>query len=155
MLIYGAVLEICGRGVSCQMQWKAFAIQQSRLNCGAIFMLSRVIEFRKKSQIVNEMKRQKSRQAGWLFWRLYAGYRKIRYILKWIVLSWGKAGLIQMTWGNSVTSFVSMASFKSEVHVWGQRTHLPAHSTHLILITSFFPNDFWVHRHPPTLYCTP
>lgn len=96
-----------------------------------------VIEYRKESQIVNEMKRQKSRQGGWLFWRPYVRYRKIKYILKLIVLNWGKAGQTQMTWGNSVTSFdLPMASFKSEVHVRGQRTHSPAPSTHLILMAS-------------------
>lgn len=41
MLIYGVLLEICGRGVSCQMQWKTLAIQQNCLDYGAIFMLLR------------------------------------------------------------------------------------------------------------------
>lgn len=41
MLIYGALLEICGGGVSCPEPWKTFAIQQNGLNYGAIFMLSR------------------------------------------------------------------------------------------------------------------
>ena len=41
MLIYGALLAICG-GVSCQTQWKMFAVQQNGLNYGAISVLSRV-----------------------------------------------------------------------------------------------------------------
>jgi hypothetical protein len=41
ILIYGALLETFGRVVSCQMQWKTFAIQQNELNYGAISLLSR------------------------------------------------------------------------------------------------------------------
>lgn len=134
MLIYGSLLEICGRGVSCQMQWKAFAIQQNGLNCGAIFMLSRGGRMQEGISDREWKDKNPDRLGG-----CYVGYRKIKYILKLIVLNWGKAGQIQMTWGNSVTSFdLPMASFKSEVHVRGQRTHSPAPSTHLILIASFF-----------------
>lgn len=104
MLIYGALLAICGGGVSCQMQWKTFAVQQNGLNYGAISVLSRVDMTQEgiSDSVIKWTDKNPDRRGACL--RTHICCIKIKHIAKLIVLSWKEKLDKLMTWGTPVTS---------------------------------------------------
>lgn len=144
MLIYGAFAAICGRGLSCQKQWETFATSRMVLTMVPSFCCLKVIWCRKESQ-TNE-KKEKSRQAGWLFWRPYVGYTKNNTFPNWLYLAGEK--LDQFRWlEGTLTSFVQMASLKSEI-TCGVRGLVCLHAPHNSFYCLICSNNSWVQPHP-------
>ena len=139
MLIYGALLAMCGGGVSCQLQWKTFAVQQDGLNYGAISVLSRVDMTQEgiSDSVIKRTDKNPDRQGACL--RTHICCIKIKRIPKLIVLSW-KEKLDKLWWLEGPlwqALMMQRPSSEREIHTWGPGTHLPACSRHFILVASF------------------
>lgn len=155
MLIYGALLAICGGGVSCQMQWKMFAVQQNGLNYGAISVLSRVDMTQEGiSDSVIKWTDKKSRRGACL--RTHICCIKIKHIPKLIVLSW-KEKLDKLWW---LEGPLWQALTMQMALIWVWNPHVGPRDPFACMLQTLLPccficsDDPWAQLHPPSLYPT-
>lgn len=156
MLIYGALLAICG-GVSCQTQGKMFAVQQNGLNYGAISVLSRVDMTQEgiSDSVIKWTDKNPDRRGTCL--RTHICCIKIKHIPRLIVLSWKEK--LDKLWWLEGPLWQALTMQMALIWVWnphvGPRNPFACILKTLHLCCFICSDDPWAQLHPPRLYPTP